>query len=408
MALATKQSCGCPLYSAAWVSPSAVLMAGGGGKKSSGIKNKIVGSQVTERGLEPESAACDMGVTEFDVPYRLVLHPDRETGLVAMAGPGGCRFLDVSAKPKEGDKAEGCGISISVNEAKTATCKSLSKGVSVNRICFAGDNGDLVLLGMEDGRILVCHYPSLELKTEFVTVSEADTPSEDDKSIRDMDVAPKSSGPMAVVATDSGKAHVFYWATGEKLHTFPVPSALQRGRGYSSCRFARDTEDMFGEPNTVYAVVNAGGAGHMVAWRWAISVGATLQKSLEKGFEKATLATRKKIASDPITCFEICPGGRWIAAGTSEGDIIICRAGSLSKARVVKQAHGVFSTGLAWSPDSSSVLSVSGDNTAYLLAAPKPPGFLARPEVQLLLAMLFLLLAVLVPHLWKSIPEWME
>jgi len=407
MEINRKQNYGCPLYSAAWVSNEAVIMAGGGGKKSSGIKNKIVGSAVTSSGgLEKESASCEMGVTEFDVPYRLVLHPGKETGLVAMAGVGGCRFINLSTKPKADQ--EGVEISISLDDEKTAAAKKLSDGVSVNRICFGGEDGSHVLLGMEDGRILICRYPSLELKAEFATVNEEEKASEDDKSIRDMDLAPKSSGPMVMVTTDSGKMHVFYWATGDKLHTFDVPSALKRGRGFSSCRFARDTEDMFGEPNTIYAVVNAGGAGHMVAWQWAGSVGPTLQKSLERGFQKGKLSTRRKVSNDPITCMEICPGGRWIAAGTSEGDIIICTAGNLTQRRVVKRAHGVFSTGLAWSPDSKFVVSVSGDNSAYLLNAPPPPGFLQRPEVQLVLAMLFVLVAVLIPHLMTNLPQWLE
>uniref|UniRef100_A0A061R9H9 Uncharacterized protein n=1 Tax=Tetraselmis sp. GSL018 TaxID=582737 RepID=A0A061R9H9_9CHLO len=149
---------GCPLYSAAWASPSCVVLAGGGGKKTSGIKNKILAVPVRNGALEEETLACSTGETEFDVPYRLLLHPDLAGGLVAMAGSGGCRSVEVARAP------DGTLSSIALGTEGTAACKRLTADTGVSRICFGGRRMDSAFLGLEDGRVLVLSYPTLELK----------------------------------------------------------------------------------------------------------------------------------------------------------------------------------------------------------------------------------------------------
>uniref|UniRef100_A0A061R5G7 Prolactin regulatory element-binding protein n=1 Tax=Tetraselmis sp. GSL018 TaxID=582737 RepID=A0A061R5G7_9CHLO len=382
---------GCPLYSAAWASPSCVVLAGGGGKKTSGIKNKILAVPVRNGALEEETLACSTGETEFDVPYRLLLHPDLAGGLVAMAGSGGCRSVEVARAP------DGTLSSIALGTEGTAACKRLTADTGVSRICFGGRRMDSAFLGLEDGRVLVLSYPTLELKGDFATAGSDVKP--DDRGVKDMDVAPASVGPMLVAASDGGKGTVWHWPSGKMLAELEVPPGLKPGRGYSGCRFARDTDDMFGEPNTVYAVVNSGGTGSVVAWQWGQGAAEDLDEALRIGWSKARVSSRLRVANDPITCMEISPSGRWIAAGTSEGDLVVCRTGRLSCVKRVRQAHMVFATALAWSPDGSQVVSVSGDASAYLVQAPPPPGLLQRPEVQVILALLILLVAVLLRRL---------
>eukprot|EP00192_Tetraselmis_astigmatica_P012728 CAMPEP_0117681084 /NCGR_PEP_ID=MMETSP0804-20121206/18756_1 /TAXON_ID=1074897 /ORGANISM="Tetraselmis astigmatica, Strain CCMP880" /LENGTH=399 /DNA_ID=CAMNT_0005490743 /DNA_START=40 /DNA_END=1239 /DNA_ORIENTATION=+ len=387
---------GCPLYSAAWVSGSVLLMAGGGGKKTSGIKNKVLAVVHGEGGeLSDECAAYLTGDSEFDVPYRLEMHPGGKAAVVSMAGVGGCRIVDVVVEEtKEGSQEK---VTVAINEKLTAAIQGSFKDVGANCVSFAGDSGETIMIGLEDGRVLICEYPKMTIKSEFMVTREA--AKEDERGVKDMDVAPKSTGPMLATTSDEGECTVWSWPPGQKLASLVVPTALKRGRGFSACRFARDTDQMFGEPNTLYTVINAAGNGHLLAWKWGPGTAPSLHDALKEGWSKVKVSKSAKVTGDPITCMEVSPSGRWIAVGNSDGDVVVCNSGNLRAARRVNQAHLVFSTGLAWAPDGSRLVSVSGDASAALIEAPAPPGLLQRPEVQVMLALLVLLLAVLLQKL---------
>mmetsp|Transcript_21968 Transcript_21968/g.52486 ORF Transcript_21968/g.52486 Transcript_21968/m.52486 type:complete len:423 (-) Transcript_21968:361-1629(-) len=370
---------------------------GGPARKEEGMLCQEPSTSRSGRGCRPKTGPASRTGSAARLtpppssPGSLLLHPDLAGGLVAMAGSGGCRSVEVARAP------DGTLSSIALGTEGTAACKRLTADTGVSRICFGGRRMDSAFLGLEDGRVLVLSYPTLELKGDFATAGSDVKP--DDRGVKDMDVAPASVGPMLVAASDGGKGTVWHWPSGKMLAELEVPPGLKPGRGYSGCRFARDTDDMFGEPNTVYAVVNSGGTGSVVAWQWGQGAAEDLDEALRIGWSKARVSSRLRVANDPITCMEISPSGRWIAAGTSEGDLVVCRTGRLSCVKRVRQAHMVFATALAWSPDGSQVVSVSGDASAYLVQAPPPPGLLQRPEVQVILALLILLVAVLLRRL---------
>ena len=400
----TKYSC--PLYAAAWASDDVLLLAGGGGKKTSGIKNKVMAVKTGSEGsLQEEIASYLSGESEFDVPYRLAIHSSGKLGVVSMAGVGGCRCLEI-AQGQQHTSDEGTvhgAVTIAHDEDRTASLQALAPGVGTNCVCFGGGDECKLFLGLEDGRVLVADFPECKLlQSSFSTVEGEVKP--DDRGLKDMDVSPVSSGPMMVTTSDGGECKVWCWQDGCRLAKLGVPASLKAGRGFSCCRFAVESDSMFGSANTLYTVINAGGAGYVQAWVWGPGRAATLPEALKEGWSNVKLSRQRNVAQEPITCMEMSPTGQWIAAGTSEGDIVICQAGSLAVARRLKQAHLVFCTGLAWAPDGQRVVSISGDASACMVQAPSPPGLLQRPEVQLVLAMLALILAILAQKILAVMP----
>jgi len=79
---------GQPLYASAWLDDRTACVAGGGGKRSSGIPNRILIARVDDvDGLgEPESWTH----TDEDAPQRLARHPGGKYVVCAFGGTLGC------------------------------------------------------------------------------------------------------------------------------------------------------------------------------------------------------------------------------------------------------------------------------------------------------------------------------
>jgi WD40 repeat protein len=70
----------------------------------------------------------------------------------------------------------------------------------------------------------------------------------------------------------------------------------------------------------------------------------------------------------PFSDLPFCSFCRYLAIGSSEGDISIVDAANLSVCQKLKRAHMIFVTSMEFSPNGRAILSVSADSSARVTA----------------------------------------
>jgi hypothetical protein len=181
-----------------------------------------------------------------------------------------------------------------------------------------------------------------------------------------------------------------------------LPRGIERVK-VSKLRFARDgTGDLL-------TLLNSPVCGASVArWGGAVALGSGGADAPEL----PVLASCRKVCDHPATCFDASRDGTLLAFGTSEGGAVVTTSVGCVPVRKVLKAHMVFTTGIVFSSDSRSVLSVSADASALMTTV--GPGALknaARLEggrkltVGRVLLVLFLLLAIVAKVLLQA---WRE
>jgi WD40 repeat protein len=186
------------------------------------------------------------------------------------------------------------------------------------------------------------------------------------------------------------------WRVGDKglqrlcwLDGVPAPKGARvtlRG-----AKFARDGS------GTAFTGANLRDESRVLAWRMS---------------DWRCVASRRAL-TEPLTSLALSPGnGRLLAAGGSEGSIVMIASKTLAQMRRVPAAHMVFVTGLSFSPSGRTLASLSADASARCTLAP--------PKRSVLSALLRVLLAFLVHmavvslviathrrRMW-SVPAWMR
>ena len=95
-----------------------------------------------------------------------------------------------------------------------------------------------------------------------------------------------------------------------------------------------------------------------------------------------------KVSAAPVTALDVSPDAAYVAAATSEGELIVLAAGSLQKL-VKMQPHDIFITNLRFGHN--AVVTCAGDNSNTF--TPLTPEML-KPSSGYWLSMLVLLVAV--------------
>ncbi|KAK7854527.1 sec12-like protein 2 [Quercus suber] len=72
----------------------------------------------------------------------------------------------------------------------------------------------------------------------------------------------------------------------------------------------------------------------------------------------------KTVVRDTISAFSVSPDGKFLACGTTQGDVFILNSASKQVQTVVRKAHLGFVTALSFSHDSRALASVSLDSSA--------------------------------------------
>eukprot|EP00252_Welwitschia_mirabilis_P015198 TRINITY_DN3343_c0_g1_i1.p1 TRINITY_DN3343_c0_g1~~TRINITY_DN3343_c0_g1_i1.p1 ORF type:complete len:384 (-),score=76.04 TRINITY_DN3343_c0_g1_i1:296-1447(-) len=356
-----------PLFCVSWVSPPNskskddeatetdqnqklfLVLSGGGGNARSGVKNALIVAYY-DFSLEVLSESVHNCYTDEEVPYRMAVHPVDNQILCAFTN--GCRLFQLISK-SEADSAK---ISIHPLEKSTSPLDNIGE----QRSLVFSRNGSLLATGGEDGHLRIYSWPEHKIVLDYPSAH---------KSIKDLDFS--LDGEYLASLGDEGPCKI--WS----LSSLKAVASLSdsKGRSLGFCRFSRNSE----KPALFIAMKQAtlSFIGYWDVNDW--------KKCGEKAVEK-----------NPISAFNISPDGKYLAVGTSEGDISILDAKTLDTYQRVKGAHIVFVTSLEFSSDSKALVSVSADSSARVTKIEKQ-----KHNAGSLLRLFIMILFVLVAILWQ-------
>eukprot|EP00899_Mesostigma_viride_P005697 jgi/Mesvir1/15128/Mv14763-RA.1 len=294
-------------------------------------------------GILPEAFSLSTGAA---APLKAAMHPGG--GHLAVALHDLVRVYDVRMQAP-------AKLAVSSMQAKSRRLVG-----EIASLAFSPD-GAFLGIGGQAGDVAVLQWPSLDVKT-IVKGAHAG-------KISDLDFSPGGEW-LSTNSSEDKRCHLWDRATGRKY--LELTAAVEGpGAHIRSCRFSRQDDDR------LYTGVNTRAKSLVVMW--SIS-------------EQKPLA-RVAVLPDPITAFAISRSGCLLASGSSEGELAVVDARTLTTKLHVKPAHSFFVSDLEFSPNDSALLSVSADASAICTRLPKDS---ILPRLALLLALVVLLVALVV------------
>uniref|UniRef100_A0A0D6R2I9 Uncharacterized protein n=1 Tax=Araucaria cunninghamii TaxID=56994 RepID=A0A0D6R2I9_ARACU len=294
-----------------------LILGGGGGGGRTGVKNALA---LARYDVESDvlSESVHLFDTDDDPPYRMAVHPVEE--IIICAFSNGCR----------GFKLNSLGGSAVENVRINPADRSLNQieNMGQQKSIVFSTNGAMFAAGGEDGHLRVF---------EWSTLNSVLDKREAHKSIKDLDFSPDDTYLASL--GDSGPCQIWNLSTCASEATLLV----DKGESLGFCRFSRDRAKPL-----LFMTVKQGDKGLITIWDMK-----TWKKVGTHAFEK-----------NPISAFNISSDGKFLAIGTSEGDISIIEVSKMHPYRKVKGAHIIFVTSLEFSSDSRLLVSVSGDSSA--------------------------------------------
>ena len=161
---------GAPLYASAWIDDRVPLVAGGGGKKSSGIPNRVM--LATFDGVELTEPLASVH-TDETAPQVLCVHPDGAELLVAFSGDVAVYAItanDASTQLAETEESDAPSPEASAPytiSPRDVDSDGVLKRVTLEETCdvkcaaFSPDGASLAV-GLENGEVRTFTWPSLE------------------------------------------------------------------------------------------------------------------------------------------------------------------------------------------------------------------------------------------------------
>ncbi|KAK4714042.1 hypothetical protein R3W88_019949 [Solanum pinnatisectum] len=339
---ANSKNYGVPIYGAGWVPPSAlrsavepsaddekddgdkssssapgnyVVLAGGGGEGNSGIRNALIVAQFDfDSNVLSDEPVARLG-TGGDLPYRMAVHPGGE-GLICSL-PKSCRWFDWDFQTAE-SRSLGLRSSEKVLEPLDDVGQQLA-------LTF-NNEGSLLAVGGEDGKLRVFKWPSME---NILDQANAHA------SVKDLDFSPDGK---FLASVGSGPCRI--WDVSKSTSVASLTKENDEIFGY--CRFAPIND----ENQVLYITTMRDQGGSISKWS------STTWRRIKS----------KRVVRDPICAFNISPNGKLLAIGTIEGDVLVVSSNNLQVQNVVKKAHLGLVTTLKFSEDSRALLSASLDS----------------------------------------------
>ncbi|KAK9868382.1 hypothetical protein WJX84_002942 [Apatococcus fuscideae] len=311
------------LYCASWPAGQYLFLGGGGGKRSSGIPNKLEVVHASKEQLSPPAASLPLG---NDAPMRSALHPSGRSLLLAM-GNGGLQRIEV--RPQGSSPPD-----VSVEDDGLA---EQIRGDAIVQCLRFSDDGRFVGMGFVDGSVQVLEWPSLRCLLHL-----KDQRGMRD-ALRDVDFSPAHRSRILAATAEDGTCALWHWERGEQVAVMELPPEL-KGGSFNRVRFARDGSMGF------FTAVNCRGKGWLLHWAQTLSGDISLLS--------------QRACGDIVTAFDISPSGHALAFGHSEGEVKIFATRKLTPLRRVKRAHTIFVTAITFSQDGEAVVSTSADATA--------------------------------------------
>jgi prolactin regulatory element-binding protein len=370
---------GMPLYASAWVDGRTVLVAGGGGKKSSGIPNRVCVATFDGDTLSDPLFVCH---TDETAPQALVMFPDASRVLCVFGGD--VAVYDVSPNPDaDGSESNQLGedeVSDPPPEANSAAAKTpciiaparlaadgtafRSQIASCDIKCAAFSScGGKLAVGLEDGRVALCEFENGDDKTSSLKLTT--TIGKHSDSVTSLSFS-RDDKLLVTTSSESAVSHdgavVWSLATNEKV-TALSPSALvenavaksrkkkaRHQKTIASYRHCRFDNSSYG----IVTVLNIDGEGFVMQWQHDVS-------SNNWTAVRSARATR-----DPISSAATSPDGQAVVCGTAEGAVVVVDVQKLKVMTTDKNAHMIFVTTMAFSVDSQFLVLVTLFLTVFM------------------------------------------
>ncbi|GAA0160164.1 guanyl-nucleotide exchange factor [Lithospermum erythrorhizon] len=313
---------GVPLYGAAWIPSSAssaamksyVVLAGGGGEGRSGIPNALLVSEFDF----PSNSLADQPVAKLgtgsDLPYRISVHPQGE-GLIC-ALPNSCRWFEWD--PSSDNNGS---LNLKTSEKVLEQLEDVGQQLA---LAF-NQEGSLLAVGGEDGKLRVFKWPSMEIILDEATAHS---------SVKDLDFSPDSK---YLVSVGSGSGRVWDMTSSTSIASL----SKENGDMFGFCRFSHNDNQV------LYVTAMTDRGGNIVKFN------TSSWKRLKS----------KQIVRDPISSFSVSDDGNLLAVGTIEGSILVISSTSMQVQTIIKKAHLGLVTALTFSQDSRALLSASMDSS---------------------------------------------
>ncbi|KAL9254950.1 SEC12-like protein [Drosera capensis] len=328
------------------VIPSYVVLAGGGGEGRSGIPNAVL---LAEFDFETTSLSNEPVVnlrTGGDLPYRMSVHPGGEGLICAM--PNSFRWFQWEASDTNGERE------LSVRESDNALVQLEDIGLQL-ALAFSKD-GSMLAAGGEDGKLRVFKWPSVE-----IILNKENAHS----SVKDLDFSPDGK---FLVSVGSGLCRVWNVTSSEIEVSLP----RETDEIFSYCRFSQRSD---GNP-VLYTTVMHGKGGRIVTWN------TSSWKRIAS----------KRITGDPVSAFSVSDDAKFLAIGTTEGDVLVLSSSTMQVQMTVKKAHLGIVTALMFSHDSRALVSAAMDSSVRVTIIENK----SKNGFPFWLAIIILLLAVIV------------
>ncbi|CAL5338919.1 unnamed protein product [Camellia sinensis] len=344
---------GVPFYGVSWVPPSAIgsdppiptpegedhrrhgddvpsadaspppenylVFSGGGGEGRSGIPNALLLASFDFASNSLSDQPVSKLRTGADLPYRMAIHPGGD-GIICSL-PKSCRWFEWD--PVKGTDVQKLGLK--------SSDKVLDKLEDIGQqLALTFNNeGSVLALGGEDGKLRVFKWPSMEIILDEVNVHA---------SVKDLDFSP--DGKFLVSVGSSGPGRVW-----DVTSSTPVASlSKENDEMFGFCRFSRSND----KDPVLYITAMRGQGGSIVKWN------TSLWKRVSS----------KHIIQDPISAFNVSADGKLLAIGTIQGDVLIINSSSMHVQNMVRKAHLGLVTALMISQDSRALVSASLDSSA--------------------------------------------
>ncbi|KAG5558576.1 hypothetical protein RHGRI_008502 [Rhododendron griersonianum] len=310
---------GIPLYGASWISDDNYLVfAGGGGEGRSGIPNVLLLARFDfESNCLNDQPVAKLG-TGSDLPYRMAVHPGGDGVICSL--PKSCRCFEWDTVKSTDGKKLGLKPSDKVIDELEDVGQQLA-------LIFNND-GSVLALGGEDGKLRVFKWPSMEI---ILDVSNAHA------SVKDLDFSP--DGKFLVSVGSGGPGRVWDVTSSKAVASL----SKEQDEVFGFCRFSHS------EKNPVlYITAMRGQGGSIVKWDTS---------SWKR-------VSSNHVVRDPVCAFNVSADGMLLAVGTIQGDVLIITSANMHVQNVVRKAHLGLVTALMFSQDSRALVSASLDSSA--------------------------------------------
>ncbi|KAL9234323.1 hypothetical protein vseg_009206 [Gypsophila vaccaria] len=326
------QRYGVPLYGASFVpraavtstsdddtppstSPEYLVLSGGGGEGNSGIPNALL---LTEFDRTVNSLSDEPLVrhgTNDDLPYRMAVHP-RGDGVIC-SFPKSCRLF-------EWENTENDRLGLKSSDRVLTELEDVGQ-----QLAFAfSEDGTLLAVGGEDGKLRVFKWPSMEI---LVNEGEAY------KVVKDVHFSIDSK--YLVSLGSGGPCRVWDVTTSTVVATLPK----ENDEIFRFCRFSQRSN----RDQVLYTIAFQGKGVNIITWRT----------------DTWKRISSKQIVRDSVTAFDVSIDGKLIAVGTNEGNILILDSSNMGLQMTLKKAHLGLVTALTFSHDSRALGSASMDSS---------------------------------------------